>query len=96
MIIKNRDKNGELIYLPINFIAPFAAKPIVYFSAQKDDNTIIVVKGEATSVTSTVTWTYEEKMILPVCSTSDNGKFLQVVNGVPTWVALTNVAEEGA
>lgn len=96
MIINNRDKNGELIYLPINFIAPFAAKPIVYFSAQKDDNTIIVVKGEATSVTSTVTWTYEEKMILPVCSTSDNGKFLRVVNGVPTWVALTNVAEEGA
>lgn len=96
MIINNRDKNNELIYLPINFIAPFAAKPIVYFSAQKDDNTIIVVKGEATSVTSTVTWTYEEKMILPVCSTSDNGKFLRVVNGVPTWVALTNVAEEGA
>lgn len=96
MIIKNRDKNGELIYLPINFIAPFAAKPIVYFSAQKDDNTIIVVKGEATSLTSTVTWTYEEKMILPVCSTSDNGKFLRVVNGTPTWVSLTNVAEEGA
>lgn len=96
MIINNRDKNNELICLPINLIAPFAAKPIVYFSAQKDDNTIIVVKGEATSVTSTVTWTYEEKMILPVCSTSDNGKFLRVVNGVPTWVALTNVAEEGA
>ena len=96
MIINNRDKNNELIYLPINVIAPFAAKPIVYFSAQKDDNTIIVLKGEATSVTSTVTWTYEEKMILPVCSTSDNGKFLQAVNGVPTWVALTNVAEEGA
>ena len=96
MIINNRDKNNELIYLPINFIAPFAAKPIVYFSAQKDDNTIIVVKGEATSVTSTVTWTYEEKMILPVCSTSDNGQFLRVVNGVPTWVALINVAEEGA
>ena len=96
MIINNRDKNNELIYLPINVIAPLAAKPIVYFSAQKDDNTIIIVKGEATSVTSTVTWTYEEKMILPVCSTSDNGKFLQAVNGVPTWVALTNVAEEGA
>lgn len=96
MIINNLDKNNELICLPINLIAPFAAKPIVYFSAQKDDNTIIVVKGEATSVTSTVTWTYEEKMILPVCSTSDNGKFLRVVNGVPTWVSLTNVAEEGA
>lgn len=33
---------------------------------------------------------------VPNTTTSDNNKFLRVVNGVPTWVALTNVAEEGA
>ena len=33
---------------------------------------------------------------IPAATTTDNGKFLRVVNGVPTWVALTNVAEEGA
>ena len=33
---------------------------------------------------------------VPNTTTSDNNKFLRVVNGVPTWVALTNVAGEGA
>ena len=33
---------------------------------------------------------------VPDVTTSDNNKFLRVVNGTPTWVALTNVAEEGA
>lgn len=33
---------------------------------------------------------------IPNATTSDNNKFLRVINGVPTWVALINVAEEGA
>lgn len=33
---------------------------------------------------------------VPNTTSSDNNKFLRVVNGIPTWVALTNVAEEGA
>lgn len=33
---------------------------------------------------------------VPDVTTSDNNKFLRVVNGTPSWVALTNVAEEGA
>lgn len=33
---------------------------------------------------------------VPNTTSSDNNKFLRVVNGTPTWVALTNVAEEGA
>lgn len=33
---------------------------------------------------------------IPEATTANNGQFLRVVNGVPTWVALTNVAEEGA
>lgn len=33
---------------------------------------------------------------LPGTTQADNGKFLVVVGGVPTWTALTNVAEEGA
>lgn len=33
---------------------------------------------------------------IPAATTANNGQFLRVVNGVPTWVALTNVAEEGA
>ena len=33
---------------------------------------------------------------IPATTTTNNGQFLRVVNGVPTWIALTNVAEEGA
>lgn len=33
---------------------------------------------------------------IPDVTAADNDKFLRVVNGTPTWVALTNVAEEGA
>ena len=33
---------------------------------------------------------------IPTAATTNNGQFLRVVNGIPTWVALTNVAEEGA
>lgn len=33
---------------------------------------------------------------IPATTTTNNGQFLRVVNGVPSWVALTNVAEEGA
>lgn len=33
---------------------------------------------------------------IPTATTTNNGQFLRVVNGVSTWVALTNVAEEGA
>lgn len=33
---------------------------------------------------------------IPEATTANNGQFLRVVNGVPTWVALTNVAVEGA
>lgn len=33
---------------------------------------------------------------VPNITTANNGQFLRVVNGTPTWVALTNVAEEGA
>lgn len=33
---------------------------------------------------------------VPNVTTANNGQFLRVVNGTPTWVALTNVAEEGA
>lgn len=33
---------------------------------------------------------------LPVATAEDNNKFLRVVDGVPTWVALTDVSIEGA
>ena len=33
---------------------------------------------------------------IPTTTTTNNGQFLRVVNGAPTWVALANVAEEGA
>lgn len=37
-----------------------------------------------------------ENKNIPNTTSLDNNKFLRVVNGTPTWVALTNVAEEGA
>lgn len=33
---------------------------------------------------------------IPNASSSDNGKFLRIVEGKPAWASLTNVAEEGA
>jgi len=33
---------------------------------------------------------------LPAATSEDNNKFLRLVDGVPTWVALTDVSQEGA
>lgn len=33
---------------------------------------------------------------LPIVTADDNNKFLRIVNGVPTWVTLTDVSTEGA
>lgn len=62
-----------------------------------DDNTDVIVSGIATPTSDNhaVNKQYVDNKV-PNTTTSDNGKFLRVVNGVPTWVALTNVAEEGA
>ena len=61
-----------------------------------NDNTDVIVSGIATPTSDNhaVNKQYVDNKV-PNTTTSDNNKFLRVVNGVPTWVALTNVAEEG-
>ena len=61
------------------------------------DNTDVIVSGIATPTSDNhaVNKQYVDNKV-PNTTTSDNNKFLRVVNGVPTWVALTNVAGEGA
>lgn len=39
--------------------------------------------------------TPDEGIDLPSCSSSDNGKFLRVVDGKPAWETIPNVAEVG-
>lgn len=53
------------------------------------------VKTMGTTDNSLTTKKYVDDRI-PAATTANNGQFLRVVNGVPRWVALTNVAEEGA
>ena len=62
-----------------------------------NDNTDVIVSGIATPTSDNhaVNKQYVDNKV-PNTTTSDNNKFLRIVNGVPTWVALTNVAEEGA
>ncbi len=57
----------------------------------------IIVSGIATPTSNNhaVNKAYVDAKV-PVVTTANNGQFLRVVNGVPTWVALTNVAVEGA
>ena len=61
------------------------------------DNTDVIVSGIATPTSDNhaVNKQYVDNKV-PNTTTSDNNKFLRIVNGVPSWVALTNVAEEGA
>ena len=61
------------------------------------DNTDVIVSGIATPTSDNhaVNKQYVDNKV-PNTTTSDNNKFLRVVNGTPAWVALTNVAEEGA
>lgn len=62
-----------------------------------NDNTDVIVSGIATPTSDNhaVNKQYVDNKV-PNTTTSDNNKFLRIVNGVPTWVALTNVAGEGA
>ena len=62
-----------------------------------NDNTDVIVSGIATPTSDNhaVNKQYVDNKV-PNTTTSDNNKFLRIVNGVPTWVALINVAEEGA
>ena len=62
-----------------------------------NDNTDVIVSGIATPTSDNhaVNKQYVDNKV-PNTTTSDNNKFLRVVNGAPTWVALINVAEEGA
>ena len=62
-----------------------------------NDNTDVIVSGIATPTSDNhaVNKQYVDNKV-PNTTTSDNNKFLRVVNGVPSWVALINVAEEGA
>lgn len=39
--------------------------------------------------------TPDEETGVPPCSASDNGKFLRVVDGKPSWDTIPNVAEVG-
>lgn len=39
--------------------------------------------------------TPDEGIDLPSCSSSDNGKFLRVVDGKPVWETIPNVSEVG-
>ena len=41
----------------------------------------------------TPTWSQEQLFYVPACTTADNGKILQVVNGAPTWVTIPNAEE---
>lgn len=50
---------------------------------------------EIPSITGLASETYVDNAIsainaVPACTTSDNDKILAVVNGVPTWISITN------
>lgn len=64
--------------------------------SDSDQTSFITGLGTPTNDNDAANKAYVDAHALPAYSTSDNNKFLRVVNGSPSWVALTNVAEEGA
>ena len=82
---------------PLNKINITPLSDTIGLKLLSDDNTDVIVSGIATPTSDNhaVNKQYVDNKV-PNTTTSDNNKFLRVVNGVPTWVALTNVAEEGA
>ena len=52
--------------------------------------------GDDTAPTVHTVRVYQKSAFVPNASAADNGKFLRVVDGVPAWVALTDVSQEGA
>ncbi len=51
-------------------------------------------KSQVTSLQSELD-THEADSVkhIPACSTQDNGKFLRVINGIPTWATVPNAEE---
>lgn len=82
---------------PLNKINITPLSDTIGLKLLSDDNTDVIVSGIATPTSDNhaVNKQYVDNKV-PNTTTSDNNKFLRVVNGVPTWVSLTNVAEEGA
>lgn len=88
-----RDKDSDMTY---RLGLCHASGSIVLFSGVDEYNNPISVTGIPASSTTWSSWTFNKYAKAPNATTSDNNKFLRIVNGSPTWVSLTNVAEEGA
>ena len=82
---------------PLNKINITPLSDTIGLKLLSDDNTDVIVSGIATPTSDNhaVNKQYVDNKV-PNTTTSDNNKFLRIVNGVTRWVALTNVAEEGA
>ena len=82
---------------PLNKINITPLSDTIGLKLLSDDNTDVIVSGIATPTSDNhaVNKQYVDNKV-PNTTTSDNNKFLRIVNGVPSWVSLTNVAEEGA
>lgn len=62
---------------------------------------VTIASFSLTQITSALISVISESYIpdsvkLPAATTEDNNKFLRIVDGVPTWVSLTDVSTEGA
>lgn len=86
----NRNKSNTLLEVG-NGVDDFARSNA--FEVYDDGHAEVKTMGSTDN--SLTTKKYVDARI-PAATTANNGQFLRVVNGTPTWISLTNVAEEGA
>lgn len=87
------DKNTDLTYrLNLSHVS----QNMVLFNGIDEHSNPFSLVGVPASSTTWTSWTLNKYVKIPAVTTANNGQFLRVINGVPTWTSLTNVAEEGA
>ena len=70
-------------------------EPFIIGVAEDLSGVMCLSLTDTTPTTHTVR-IYQKQAFIPKVSALDNNKFLRVVDGVPTWVTLTDVSQEGA
>lgn len=93
------DKDTDKFYTLRLVYSKHNGEKVIFSGLDEDENPIALVGTitySSSGEPSWSSWSLNKYIKVPSVTTANNGQFLRVVNGVPAWVSLTNVAEEGA
>ena len=99
-IIRLDDFDNDYVYIIFELnTAEFPSRGVWFTSLEDNNGNMLMYTSKLQTVAVGNIVKIPGKFLdlpIPDVTAADNNKFLRVVNGTPTWVALTNVAEEGA